>query len=240
MDDLIDFSDFDNIKSSKNQSLYSEEYDDITTEYYRVMRDRKMNVFMTDNGNIPCEKYFKFPYQWDPYTGERTGLDPYGALYFHPDDLTYHFYNNRLKGLWVDGTANFQGYYGDLVGKGDDMMIDGRGSYKELHVFRLPITDCYLPKNCDMSIITMGPILTFDELKEIDNITKKYHNGTYEKLYMNNGKTRPELREIRKYYDLAISKNPLKLGNNKNMSKEQFKMRNYKANISAIETLKNM
>jgi len=53
------------------------------------LRKNKLDVFTREPIN---EKYaFKFEYQWDPYTGERLGKDPYGALYFHPDNLIHYY-----------------------------------------------------------------------------------------------------------------------------------------------------
>ena len=35
---------------------------------------------------------FKFKYKWNPYTGERLGIDTNGYLSFDPDTLIYYFY----------------------------------------------------------------------------------------------------------------------------------------------------
>ena len=71
-----------------------------------------------------------------------------------------HYYKRRLKLLWnepKDESGGFyQGYYGDAVGSGEEINIPGRGTHQELYLFRLPIDDCYLPPDSDLSVPTMG------------------------------------------------------------------------------------
>jgi hypothetical protein len=216
MDDdlLVDFSDCDTCIVT-NIDLYKKdghEYDDTTTEYYRVMRNRKINVIMQDDVDYYPEKSFKFADRWDPYTGERILgkdgqyiKDPYGPLYFHPDDLIYYYYIKRLDKLWCEpkdeAGGYFQGWYDDGVGSGKDMFLTSRGSYKELYLFRLPVHDCYLPPNHDMSIITMGPELTIEEIQEIENIAEIHYANNYKTKY---GKLRPSLKQIFYLYNQAI------------------------------------
>ena len=77
-------------------------YDNVTMETYRVAREMKLNLLNPEQVISP-EKMFAFKYQWDPYTGERSNIeDPYGALYFHPDDLIHYYYSTRLVMLWTD------------------------------------------------------------------------------------------------------------------------------------------
>lgn len=223
-DDLfVDFSDCEIDTSSGNNTtnidLYKQQgliYDTITTEYYRVIRNRKINTIMQDEIGFFPEKSFKFPYMWDPYTGERLKNsdgslkeDPYGPLYFHPDDLIHYYYIKRLDKLWSDpkdeAGGYYQGWYDDGVGSGRNMFLTGRGSYMELYLFRLPIPNCYLSPNHDMSVITMGPELTIDEINEIEDLAEKYYTTNYIHTY---GIKRPSLKQIKLLYDQAISKIP--------------------------------
>ena len=54
--------------------------------------------------------------------------------------------------------------------------------------------------------ITMGPKLTDDEIKEIYYTAKKYWEHDYRVRFKRN---LPDLIEMKKHYDLAITKNPL-------------------------------
>jgi hypothetical protein len=209
MDDYVDFSDIDTVLPIiKPTSLYKENYNDTTTEFYRVMRQRKINVITQDDDNFfNTNNAFMYNNMWDPYTGEITGIDPYGPLYFHPNDLIHYFYIKRLQGLWNEPLDEkdgyFAGYYGELLGT--DLYIEGRGSYTDLYLFRLPIVDCYLQTNHDYSIITMGPILTDTDIKKIDTLASLY----YKNDYVNNYKTKlPSLMEMKQLYEQAISSNP--------------------------------
>jgi hypothetical protein len=162
---------------------------------------------MQDNTGFDTNKAFTYANMWDPYTGEITGTDPYGSLYFHPDELIHYFYIKRLEGLWhepVDEKAGYYaGYYGEMVGS--NLHIEGRGSYAELYLFRLPIVDCYLQNGHDFSIITMGPKLTDDDLKKIDDIASLYYKHDYVKKYK---EKRPSLVKMKQLYDQAISSDP--------------------------------
>lgn len=246
-DMMVDFSDCVEVKTKK--SLYDKEYDDTTTKFYRALRENKINAIMQDNTGFYPEKSFQFKHQWDPYTGIRTGIDPYGALYFHPDDLIRYFYIKRLNMLWIEPVDEnhghyIQGYYGDAVGSGDDILITGRGTYSESYLFRIPILDCYLQTNCDMSLITMGPKLTMEELEEIDTIAETVYKNNYKNQY---NKKRPSLVLMKKLYDQAISKEPnldnlpeYKILSNKKLSKEKLIELQNKANRVAVDALKRM
>jgi hypothetical protein len=229
--------------------LYDNDYNETTTKFYRTLRENKINAIMQDNTGFNPERAFCFKEQWDPYTGLRIGLDPYGPLYFHPDDLIRYFYTKRLNMLWTDQIDEnnghyVQGYYGDAVGSGEDILIVGRGTYPEAHLFRLPILDCYLQEDSDMSIITMGPKLTIDELQEIDDIAEKYYKNNYKDQY---GKKRPSLVLMRALYDQAISKTPNlnkipEYNNliNKDISKEKLTEYKDRANRLAVDALKKL
>jgi len=243
MNELIDFSDCDEFHQSTkiNNKIYKCEYDTTTTEFYRVMRERKLNVITHES--INPEKSFKFPYQWDSYTGERNELDPFGPLYFHPDDIIHYFDVKKLDNLWIEpkdeAGGYYEGYYGDAVGSGDNILIKGRGLHPELYLFRLPIPNCYLPKKYDMSIITMGPVLTKDELKEIDRLANEHYKNNYIKTY---NKSRPSLATMKQLYDEAISTKPnitAIMGNTKTTEKNLESIRE-RANRNAVDLLRKM
>ncbi len=241
-DMMVDFSECTEIK--KKNTLYDKNYNETTTKFYRTLRENKINAIMQDNTGFYPEKSFIFKDQWDPYTGIRTGVDPYGALYFHPDDLIRYFYTKRLNMLWTELVDLNQGYYDYAVGSEEDILIVNRGTYPEAYLFRLPILDCYLQHDCDMSLITMGPKLTNEEIQQIDTIAEKYYKNNYRDLY---GKKRPSLVLIKTLYDQAISKEPdlEKLPEyqnliNKKLSKEKLTELRNKANRVAVDALKKM
>lgn len=241
---LVDFSDCcENVNTT---GLYDKKYDEITTRFYRTLRESKLDVIMQDNTGFNPDKGFKFVHKWDPYTGERQGRDPYGPLYFHPDNLIYYFNMNKLNMLWIDETDEnngvFQGYYGDAVGAGDDMFIKGRGTYSERYLFRLPVTNCYMEEGCDMSIPVMGPKLTDEEVEKIDDLAEKYFKNNYKEKY---GKRRPSLKLMKSLYDQAISKNPdlTKLYDyvpTKKYTEAQLTEFKNKANRVAVDALRKM
>ncbi|AYV78676.1 MAG: hypothetical protein Edafosvirus24_2 [Edafosvirus sp.] len=212
-------------------------YDIQTMEHYRVLRLRKMDPII--NLDLDERKSFAFKYEWDPYTGERLGIDPYGALYFNPDYLIRHFYLSRLNNLWVDAKDEkdgfYQGYYDTSVGAGEDMFIASRGHFPERYVFRLPIMDCYLTKDYNHKFITMGPKLTNQEIADIEEKASKMGNS-YLTLF---GKPRPSIVKMKKLYDQAISKNPF-IPNSHKLTNKQREEAFSSANRRAIEELKKM
>ena len=173
------------------------EYDKTTTETYRI--NRLLSIDPITNEKISEELKFKFKEKWDPLTGKRASIDEIGPLCFNTINLYRFYMKNRTNGLWNpptnDNTGYYQGYYGDLVGSGINININSRGSYPEKYLFRLPIVDCYLTKNHNHSLITMGPILTDAEINEIDYIIT--HKSTL--------KNQPKLSLIKKWYDKAIT-----------------------------------
>lgn len=209
----VDFDDDDNTnKIEEPQSLYVRNgkkilFDDKTMNYYKAMRYRKMDpIYLLDVDETKC---FKFYHQWNPYNGERLDIDPYGPLCFHPDSLIKYFYENRLNNLWVNESQHngvyYHGYYDDAVGAGPDIYIHSRGSNPEKYLFRLPIIDCYwLTDFQNEIVVTMGPMLTLDEIKEIDDLAKNCGNH-YKSQY---GANRPSLLEMKLLYDTAIAKEP--------------------------------
>ena len=218
-------------------NLYNKNYEKTTIDYYQTLRLRKMDPIM--NIDLDESISFKFSHMWDPYTGERTNLDPYGALCFEPNNLIYYFYINRLKNLWTepenDIYGHYEGYYDMLVGCGKDINIIGRGLCPEKYLFRLPIMDCYLEKEYNMSIITMGPILTENEIEEIDRLS---NDIIYKKMF---NKEKPSLIKMKKLYDEAIhkDKNNIK-SQNTELQDIELQDIEYKKNCLAVENLKKM
>jgi hypothetical protein len=219
MDDdlLIDFEDeqiTDNNATNENETKkYQKEYDEYTTQLYKNMRLMKYNVISHDAFDCDFNHIFQYSHMWDPYTGEINGTDPIGPLCFHPDELINWFYTRRKKMLWIEqkdvmnglNEGVYEGYYGDGLGSGENIHIVSRGEFPELYLFRLPIDDCYLPPESDRSIITMGPKLSSEEIKSIEDLAEKYHKFNYQNLY---GKKRPSLTLMKSLYDTAISKTP--------------------------------
>jgi len=207
-DCFINFSNQNNnlidIKINKNDKYDKYNKFDVTTsETYRVMRE--LHIDPITHEKVPDNLAFKFEYMWDPITGERTEKDPFGPLYFNCINLYINFYYNRLRMLWIDGdivdNIQYEGYYGDALCSGDDLYIPSRGISKHLHLFRLPLIDCYLEKDFDLSVITMGPKLNDDEINLIHDkidIYLKKSNKKNKKIY--------DLKKIRDLYNIAISK----------------------------------
>ena len=171
---------------------------------YTSLRKKRIDPIL--NIKLPIIKkhpYFKFSSMWDPYSGIRLDKDPRGALSFDPDSLIYYFYLNRLNYLWNNENTNYSGHFGDAVGTGPDFYIPGRGYHNDWYLFRLPIIDGYITKKDWNQVVTMGPILTLDEIQEIYQKGQIYNN--FKKRF---GIERPDLMKIYDLYHIAISKNP--------------------------------
>ena len=191
-----------------NKTKYDKEYDIHTITYYRILRKNKINAMAPSTENIiySPEKSFMFEYIWDPITGEKTNIkDPYGPLYFFPDELINYFYRKRLTGLWIDQTEYFSGGYDYAVGAGENLSQNEYSDKRQDYVFRLPIVNCYLLQNTNLSTITMGPKLTLEEVSNIYNLAEKYYPLNYKNMY---NTKRPDLIKMYKYYINAISKTP--------------------------------
>ncbi len=174
-----------------------EKYDENTNKLYKSLRYSKLDPITYEN--ISEDLLFKFEYLWDPITGERLFKDIYGPLNFNVLTLATSIYYNRLRLLWNNPTEEFEGFYGDGLCAGEDLYLKSRGNNKHLHIFRLPIIDCYIPKNFSRSIITMSPILTLDEINLIQTKLNKY--------YIKNPREKKiDLVKINLYYNKAIDK----------------------------------
>ena len=221
-DDLIDFSNVDiDIEINRNNKYvpveenvsytlengYPVQYDKQTMNYYRVIRKTKVDPILEIQVD---EKYaFKFWDQWDPYTGKRLCADPHGPLYFDPDSIIKHLYTVRLNNLWNAPSGEYEGYYGDAVGNGPEFHIKGRGTFPDYNIFRLPIIDCYLTKDHNKQFVTLGPMLTDDEIKEIALLAMKKDSitgiDTYKLCFQ---KSRPDLVKMKKLWDIATDPTP--------------------------------
>lgn len=209
--DLIDFSTLNNddsninssnIDNNRDNNTYNNidiKYDKTTTETYRIKRLFKIDPIL--DSKVPEELCFEFKFKWNPYNGIRDILDEIGPLCFNAINLYDYYYINRYKGLWTPPEDGYQGIYGDMVGSGKLGTIKSRGSFPERYLFRLPIIDCYLPISHNMSIITMGPELTENEITEIDNIVLKKHPKKSNYRFTS-------LTTLRYYYDRALDTNP--------------------------------
>lgn len=214
-------------------------FDDRTEERYRVLRLTRQDP-ITDL-EVDKNTGFKFEYQWDPYTGEILGKDPHGPLWFNPDILIKHFYTKRLYKLWVDAVDSdagyFEGHYDDAEGAGEDFYIKGLRDkyYPEWYLFRLPIIDCYLTKDYNPQIITLGPKLTDDEIAEIDT-KAKMQGDSYRNMF---GYNRPSLVMMKTLYDQAITKEP-RIEDADKLTYDQIKLAQTQFNRQAIDKLKTI
>lgn len=149
-------------------------YDNTTTETYRVKRLYKIDPF--DDNIIPDHLIFEFKSKWNPYSGIRTDDDEIGPLCFNALGLYKYYFENRYRELWSPPTADgFGSMYGPIVGKSIEIKINSLTFKPEKYLFRLPIYDCYLKKSHKLTTITMGPVLTDEEIEKIDTICKLYH-----------------------------------------------------------------
>lgn len=191
------YNPFTKRKIKKNKRTYKKVLK-IINEYIN-----KNNKFFYINNRInkicpisfdKVENGLKFEFIWNPFNGQFTNIkDPFGPLICDSDYLIYYFYTNRLKYIYTHGTYNSTGYLGDAIGKFPEFNIPGRGNHPEWYLFRLPINDCYIDSNC-VKYVTMGPILSRENIVDIYNISKK--NNTYF------NKFNTEIPDLPKLYDL--------------------------------------
>lgn len=234
-------------KKKKKQHLYFLEngmkisYDPQTCDYYRILR--KTGACPITGDEIEDQCAFKFPYEWDPYTGNRKTLDPYGPLHFNPDILIKHFFTTSLSKLYTEiidtETGEKTGYYDDAVGNGPLFDVNSRGEHPEWYLFRLPITDCYLTKDHNHMLITLGPELTGTDITMINNLAIKMGN-TYVESF---GCQRPNLIDMFKYYQVAIDPYPsieFHEDYNSDMTKEKKDELRMRLNREAVDNLRRM
>jgi hypothetical protein len=212
-------------------------YNERTMEYYRVIRSLCYDPITYIK--LSKKTRFKIPYMWDPYTGERLGLDPYGPLYISPDNLIHYFYTMRLKKLWIkpadEQSGFYQGTFDDAVGIGNNFYLKGRGYFPEWYIFRLPIVDCYLNKDYMMQAITLTPKITIDDVKEIDRLANLNKLSYYKQFK----KKRPLLKLIWNLYHDAINKNPV-IKKSNTMTKDELNIAKIHFNMKAVRLLQDM
>jgi hypothetical protein len=228
----------DSITAKFGNSKSKINFDNTTILYYKSMR--KQHCCPLSSKKVDPDTCFKLYDMWDPYTGERLGRDPYGPLCFDIDTLIKYIYNNRLRKLWVDQSDGndgvFEGYYDDAIGAGDGFFVTARGHHPEWDIFRIPIIDCYLTNDHNNQHITFGPKLTDEEIANIDYIA----NNQLGDCYLNQFRQyRPSLMKIKHYYDIAISKTPPIIENNKMTDEEKQSAYNI-ANREAVIQLRKM
>ena len=186
----------------KINTLYNKEYNDKTINYYKMLRIHKLNVMNISTENIlyDYKKSFTYKYIWNSITGINTdNIDPYGKLYFFPDDLINYFYNRRLYKLWDNNN------YGEFVGAGDTLSLNINKDLSQDYLFRLPVNDCYVLKNTHNATVTMGPKLVLKDIEKIKYLAEKYYKNNYFNTYQ---RKRPDLVLMYKYYNQSISKTP--------------------------------
>jgi hypothetical protein len=205
--DICDFKKLKNKSKSKTKNKYKYKlnnkkikYDKRTIEWYISLRKNNIDPLTHDYLD---NNYYEFKYEWDPYTGEIRNEDPYGSLKFNPVHLAYYYDFNKLNNLWTHGNQEYQGYYGDGLGAGENFYINSRGNHPEWYLFRIPIIDCYLTEDNNQSNITMGAKLTFNDIKKINDLLLLEENV---KLYKQTYNKNPiDLVKLYKLYHQAIS-----------------------------------
>lgn len=174
-----------------------------TRETLRMKRLSRRDIF--NDELIQPEERFEYFDIWDAYTGKKTGKhDEFGPLCFNGFELCYFYYINRLNGIWNKPEGEYDGYYGELLGSGININIVSRGCYPERYLLRLPVIDCYVPEDAKHSHITMGPMLTNDEINKLDDILD-YNYKNFNKIICNSA--RP-MAKIKFHYDEALNSNP--------------------------------
>lgn len=175
---------------------------------------------------------YSYKYCWDPLNGSILGNDPRGPLYFDPDILLHYFYINRIRYLWHDENNNYSSRYGEAMGNGPDFNIKGRGKNYHWYLFRLPIFDAYCNKIDQQT--TMGPILSYKEIKKIYKLSLKKKKNYYNSF----GIERPNLLKIYELYHEAIKKPNFDNINLLEFPKEIIQENYNVLNINAINQLR--
>jgi hypothetical protein len=192
------------LKSEKifNKTEYHNLFDFETQSRYKAFRIKLQDPITCED--LTDQNAFKFYNVWDCLTGERIGIDPYGPLYLSPVSIFRNIYANILKGLWIE-MVNCVPMYGEVLGCGEDFYVPGKGAQPEKYLFRFPIKDCYIYKEQDGSIHTMGPKFTDDEINKLDNLINKYW---YNDPFIESTHINCTLKRLKSYYNVAISKKP--------------------------------
>ena len=219
---------FDKVMKKKNDNY----------EYYR--RNKIDPILLTELplNNMLEKNVFKYEYKWNPYTGKKLNIkDESGPLCFDPNSLIHYFYKNRLNNLWKKGEYNedeniyTEGYYGDALGGYPDFSITGRGKHPEMYLFRLPIIDCYLEKDHNLQVVTMGPELSNKEIKKINSLSNK---DVFKSLYKYK---KPNILKLKNIYDKAVDSLHEYNTDNNDLSIEDNNNIKYQINTDAVKSL---
>ena len=182
---------------TKDDNILVKEYKII--DNYKNYRNKKIDPL--NDIKIHKDLIFSFPYKWDNFTGNILEKDINGSINFDCHNLVYYFYINRLNNLWNITDDNLDGYYGDALNNGNYFRINGRGNHPEWYLFRLPLIDCYIPEKFSYNYITMGPILSYDNIVDIYIKAEKK-----KKVFFNKFKIKlPNLLKIYELYHDAIN-----------------------------------
>lgn len=220
------------IKKKKEKNLYSKQYNEHTM-VMRAYRKTKCCVVCYRTYNTPdSPKYlFQYEYMWDPYTGEQLEKDPYGPLVYCPECISQSiFYRKNTAELYIPPHGEFQERYGDALGAGHDFSNVERGNdHPEWNIFRINIPTMYLEPDADLSLITMGPVLTDDDVRQID-----------EHLHQQNPSLKFSLVQMKKLYDTAVSKFTIPIQFQGHADHTEQHQKEYIAKTHAAKTLYKM
>jgi len=219
------------------------EYDKKTMEYYHILREQHICPLSKIQFTEKTDKNaFKFYDQWDPYTGNRTGKDPYGPLYFDVATLCHYYYLKRLDHLWIEEIDEgengglYEAIYDNGVGAGINFTIKSRGSHPERYLFRIPIPDCYLTTDHNNQIPTFGPMLTNLEVDELNTLLQNQIKKYYKNFY----KRRLNISLMKQLYDDAINDNHVIPKDFCITEKHEIIAAKYKLNCDAVDRLRKM
>ncbi len=122
------------------------------------------------------------------------------------------------------------------MGAGINFTIKSRGSYPERYLFRIPIPNCYLTIDHNNQIPTFGPMLTNDEVDELNTLLQ----NQIKKYYRNFDKKRLNLVLMKELYDKAINNNHVVPKEFCITEKQEIQAAKYKLNCNAVNRLRKM
>lgn len=215
-------------KKFLNQTLENNIINDPYHSYHNKFMDPLTTLKLDKN-----IKVYKYSFCWDPLNGNILSRDIRGPLIFDPDVLIHYFYTRRLNYLWIDSEDGYSGTYGDAVGNGPDFYVSGRGYSYHWYLFRLPLFNAYCSPEKIGQQTTMGPILSYNEVKKIYDLANK-NKKNYLTLF---NKERPDLLKIYNLYHQAIQK-PILDNNIEYISNKEIKESYVIMNRLAVDNLK--
>jgi hypothetical protein len=219
-------------KKKSHKNLYPTEFNTATTT---MTQYRKVNMcaycFRSYNTPNSPKYYFQFHHMWDPYTGEKLDKDPYGPLTFCPECIAQSIHHQIPNAnLYIPPNGEFQERYGDALGAGQDFHEVERGNHHpEWNIFRVSMPTLYLAPNSDLMITTVGPLLTMEEIKQIDMHLHQQHPSMAFSLV-----------KLKQLYDISVSPFtvPIQLQGNPEYAEQHQK--EYTAKTNAAKTLYKM